>query len=231
MALHSKYERLLSLRPDVAVVPECAEPDILRRKAPGFNFSDCEWKGTTKDKGLGVFSFDGSELRVHQSWDPQFHIFLPVEIRGQSSFNLLAIWAFNQRSPERVAPNPASTASAIAHHDEFLRKAPAVVAGDFNASVFWDGSGRYENFAALDRSLSDRGLVSVYHAIGGHALGEEPAPTLFWQKKVTQGYHIDYAYIPRDWIPHTREASIGNASEWLSHSDHAPLIVEVEVPA
>jgi exodeoxyribonuclease-3 len=227
MALHAKHERLLSLRPDVAVVPECAEPDILRRKAPDFRFADCEWRGSGKDKGLGVFTFGDLRLRLHQSWEPRFHLFLPVEVRGPATFNLLAVWAFSTRAPERVAPNPATTAAAVAHYAPFLAAAPAVVAGDFNASVFWDASKRYESFAGLDASLGALGLVSAYHAAGGHALGAEPAPTLFWQKKVTQPFHIDYAYIPRAWTSRVREASIGGAGEWLAHSDHAPLVVEV----
>src|SRR2546430_504234 len=36
MALHKKYERLLSLRPDIAVIPECAHPDLISKRAAGF---------------------------------------------------------------------------------------------------------------------------------------------------------------------------------------------------
>ena len=39
MKLDAKYEQLMSLRPDIAVIPECAEPDILRKKAPNFEFT------------------------------------------------------------------------------------------------------------------------------------------------------------------------------------------------
>lgn len=227
MKFHDKYDHLLSLRPDLAIVPECAEPDILRRKAPNFAFADCEWSGAPKSKGLGVFAFGDLQLRRHQSWDERFHIFLPLEVRGGLAINFLAIWAFNRRAPEKVTPNPATTAQAVAHYAPFLRAAPAVVAGDFNASVFWDGQKRYESFAALDQQLGELGLVSAYHAAGGYALGAEPDPTLFWQRKESQGFHIDYAYIPRDWVPRVREASVKPAAEWLKHHDHAPLVVEV----
>lgn len=106
--LDRKIEQLLLLKPDIAVVPECAEPDILRRKAPGFTFTDCEWTGEQCNKGLGVFSFNGHTLRRHQSWDRQYHIFLPLEVRGTHPVNLLAVWAFNHRAPVSVSPNPSN---------------------------------------------------------------------------------------------------------------------------
>src|SRR3954453_8893270 len=123
MALHNKFEHLLSLKPDVAVIPECAEPDILRKKAPHFEFTDCEWSGINKDKGLGVFSFNGFTLRRHQSWDRSFHIFMPIEVRGPESLNLLALWAFNHRVKYKlpsVGPNPATTVAALRYYRPFL---------------------------------------------------------------------------------------------------------------
>ena len=52
MGLNAKIERLLALQPDVAVVPECAAPDILRRKAGVFVPSAFEWvRGSLDHKG------------------------------------------------------------------------------------------------------------------------------------------------------------------------------------
>jgi hypothetical protein len=56
MGVHKKIDELLSLRPDLLILPECAEPDVLREKAPHFTFSDCEWSGNKKHKGLGSLS-------------------------------------------------------------------------------------------------------------------------------------------------------------------------------
>ncbi len=50
MALRLKFDRLRSLRPDVAVVQECARSWRL----------DCtghDWIGFNPDKGLGIFTF------------------------------------------------------------------------------------------------------------------------------------------------------------------------------
>ncbi len=233
-ALHDKYERLLALEPDIAVVPECAEPDALRRLAPGFTFSDCEWGGTNPGKGLGVFAFGDLRLRLHQSWERRFDLFLPVEVRGPTlAVNLLAVWAFDDGDPPKAVSNPRTTETAVAHYTPFLQAAPAVVAGDFNAGVRWDGKSGCASFAALDARLRGLGLTSAYHAKLGHRFGQEPDPTLFWQSKEEQPYHIDYVYVPSAWLPCVRSVMVGAAAEWLvpKGSDHVPIVVECDLPS
>ena len=55
MALHRKFEALLSLKPDVAVISECAEP---ARLAARLDLSDLAspavWIGRNPQKGLAV---------------------------------------------------------------------------------------------------------------------------------------------------------------------------------
>ena len=63
MALRLKFDRLLSLRPDVAVVQECADPDGANGWRP-----DCaayDWIGFNPDKGLGIFTFGDLTLTRH----------------------------------------------------------------------------------------------------------------------------------------------------------------------
>ena len=227
MAFHQKYEQLLALRPTVAVIPECAQADIVRQKAPGFAFRDVEWAGTYPNKGLSVFSFGEYTLRRHATWDAQYHIALPLEVRGPVELNLLALWAFNERAPATVTPNPATTEAALKHYAPFLAEAPGCVAGDFNANVMWDAQGRYASFASLDRTAEDMGLTSAYHLASGDAKGAEATPTFYWQKKRTQPYHIDYAYIPRSWMPRLTSVTVGYPDDWLAHSDHVPLVIEL----
>jgi hypothetical protein len=231
MALHAKCEHLAELRPDIAVVPECAEPAILRKKAPGFTFDDCDWAGQDKNKGLGVFSFNGHSLRRHSSWDRTYHLFLPVEVRGPTKFNLLAVWAFNHRVPATVTPNPRTTREAVTHYAPFLRSGDGVVAGDFNASVIWDRDDGVGSFKALDATLSDLGMVSAYHAHRRAALGEESEKTHFWQRSPEQLFHIDYAYLPKRWASGVTDVAVGDMATWITRSDHAPLVVEVVVPS
>ena len=142
--------------------------------------------------------------------------------------NLLAVWAFNHRA-KAVEPNPRTTADAVRHYQTFLKAAPAVVAGDFNANVKWDATGKYASFAEVDSQLRTLGLTSAYHSVRGHALGEEPDPTLLFQKNVEKGYHIDYIYLPTAWLPHVEALEVGSPADWLKYSDHVPLAVKIGV--
>ena len=54
----------------------------------------------------------------------------------------------------------------------------------------------------------DFGLVSAYHAHTGHAPGEEQ-PTLYWQWKHHQPYHVDYCFVPEPWVGHIRSVEVG----------------------
>ena len=79
---HSKWERLLALKPDIAIVQECAEPDMLRRKAPNFSYRNCDWHGTVPSKGLAIFSFGDWSLARDSTWNVEFHHFLPERRRS-----------------------------------------------------------------------------------------------------------------------------------------------------
>lgn len=225
--LHAKLEQLQSLQPDLAVIPECAEPAIVRRKAPDFAYTDADWIGRFKDKGLGVFTFGDLALRRHERYEPAYEQFLPLEVRGRLKLNLLAVWAFNGRTKSAVEPNPAPTRKAIGHYSDFLRAQPSIVAGDFNSSVVWDRPGRERNFAFAARDLEALGLVSAYHRQSSCEFGAEPDPTHFHTYNLGRPFHIDYCFVPEPWLTPAARVTVGAAAEWVRHSDHAPLVVDL----
>jgi endonuclease/exonuclease/phosphatase family metal-dependent hydrolase len=104
-----------------------------------------------------------------------------------------------------------------------------VAAGDFNASVFWDESGRYERFSAVDASLVERGLCSAYHVRTGERLGSESAKTHFWRKNIDTAFHIDYVYASTDLVRSATNVRVESAESWLPVSDHAPVIVDFAI--
>jgi hypothetical protein len=53
MGLDRKSDALLSLNPDVAVVPECSEKSAIALQLRGYN---TRWFGSNPHKGLGVIS-------------------------------------------------------------------------------------------------------------------------------------------------------------------------------
>jgi hypothetical protein len=57
MAFHWKYEHLLPLNPDIAIIPECGNIEALEQKAPEYCPSSAIWIGDNPQKGLGAFTF------------------------------------------------------------------------------------------------------------------------------------------------------------------------------
>src|SRR5471030_1633970 len=94
MGFHRKLPSLMELRPDVAVVPECAAPEILSKKSPLAATISNVWVEHKNNKGLAVFSFGEYTLRRHEPFCSDIHCILPVEVAGPQSFHLLAVWDF-----------------------------------------------------------------------------------------------------------------------------------------
>ena len=96
MALHRKLDAVLSLRPDMAVIAECAEPGRLRKLSRlDWIEGDPVWIGRNTTKGLAVFAFNGYRASLSHSFSPNLRYIAPVHISGPISFNLLAVWAQN----------------------------------------------------------------------------------------------------------------------------------------
>ena len=81
--LHRKLGPLLKLKPDIAVVSECAEPEVLERKGglPAFSAPPV-WTGDDLNRGLAVFFFNGAAGRLHGRFDTGLRRAVPVEILG-----------------------------------------------------------------------------------------------------------------------------------------------------
>ena len=102
MAVHKKIALLQQLAPDLAVLPECASPEVIVAKCPEFTFTDAQWQERSRHKGLGVFSFGNVRLTRSPAFDPRFEVFLPLRVTGPIQFHLLAVWALNFHSASDV---------------------------------------------------------------------------------------------------------------------------------
>ena len=140
------------------------------------------------------------------------------------SFDLLAVWSFNQRGGASRRPIP----DALNRYERMIADG-AVVAGDFNHNVRWDRGGPRDLRPSLDR-LEAHGLRSVYHDAKGEAYGEEREATIYWRDRRADGprYHIDYLFEPAAWRGARRAFSAGSYADWIGSglSDHVPLIAD-----
>lgn len=223
----------MALRPDVAVISECAEPALLAQRGPLPEMS-CPpaWLGRNPNKGLGVFAFGDQTLRTIPRINAGLVWILPVEILGPVRFNLLAVWAHNANAGIRKKPNPGPLRQPLDFYRDFLTDAPAMAAGDFNNHLIWDKPGWAMNHADAVEALADLRLVSGYHAHRNLAQGDETDPTIYWRDRKKDGpvYHIDYIFLPEVWLPAMTAFEVGSFEDWCGNglSDHVPLIVDID---
>jgi exodeoxyribonuclease-3 len=234
MAFDRKIDVLLALRPDIAVVCECAAPDLfkLRCASPRVE-SDPVWVGRNKHKGLAVFAFNGYAARLAASYHPALRYVAPVHISGPIECNLLAVWAQNASAGVNRKRQLGPLRRALARYRGFLGERPTIVAGDLNSNTIWDKPGWRNNHTTTVGILAGLGLVSAYHAHRGEAHGAESVPTLYWRDRTKHGptYHIDYVFLPERWIGKVTHLAIGAFEDWCGAglSDHVPIVVDVAI--
>ena len=229
MAFQRKYEHLLALRPDIAVIPECANIELITEKAPGFIPTSSIWIGANKHKGLAVFTFGAFKAVRSQIYRDNIPYILPLRIDGPTQFNLLAVWAcHNKNNSYEASLGPLRR--AISEYRAFIGSSPTVVAGDFNDNVQWDKPNKLNKHAGNVSELATLGLQSAYHFSRGVDQGAEAEPTLYWRDRTFDGprYHIDYCFAPADWMESISSVTLGKFDEWVATglSDHVPMTVD-----
>lgn len=235
MALHRKMDALARLAPDIAVLPEVAEPSKVPIRPAETVQHSYQWIGANPSKGLGTLVFAPFELEPACPPDRNLEWVLPLRVRGPVDFNLLAIWAMNHRaSPLAMGPNrDFQIQGALETYADLFDEGRVVLAGDLNDNVTWDKPRGARPFATKVDLLRRRGLVSAYHEVLGVEFGQEPDPTIYWRDRKVDGprYHIDFCFLPESWIPFT-SVTVGNFDEWVApkYSDHVPLIIDVKFP-
>jgi hypothetical protein len=234
MALDRKFDALLDIEPDVAIICECAEPERFRARAKFDRMEhDPVWIGQNPNKGLAVFTFNGYTACLSNPYYRTLRYIAPVHISGPVECNVLAVWAQNA-SGGVIRKNQAGPLHmALTRYKRFLADRPAIVAGDLNSNAIWDKPGWRINHMAKVEMLEGLGLVSAYHTIRGEPHGRETIPTLYWRDRTKDGptYHIDYMFLPNRWIDRVRGLRLGTFEDWCGSglSDHVPIIVDIDV--
>jgi len=100
--------------------------------------------------------------------------------------------------------------------------------GDFNSSKRSTPRSRLGNHTTLNDTLDVLWLVSAYHQFTHEKQGQEKRATFFRARKLEKASHIDYAYIPIRWLRRLKQVQVGAPQDWLAHSDHCPVIVDIQ---
>ncbi|WP_156959009.1 endonuclease/exonuclease/phosphatase family protein [Labrenzia sp. DG1229] len=231
MALHRKVEALLSQKPDIAVVSECARPDILaERGVTDLEACSVLWMGENPHKGLGIFAFNDFTVSRVEPFYPTLRFVLPARVEGPRTFNLLAVWAQNASAGITRKHQSGPLRRALTRYKAFIHSGPTVIGGDWNSNAIWDKPGWRINHMSKVNLLEGMGLSSAYHAIQEEEHGRETIPTHYWRDRRIDGptYHIDYVFAPLPWLRKVKEFEIGTFDDWIGNglSDHVPLIID-----
>jgi exonuclease III len=226
-AFRKKYSLIARFKPDLAVIQECEDPHRIPWKM-GCPPNEAVWCGDNPTRGLGIFSWAGLTFQPLEQIDETIRYCLPLQVRGSRPMNLIAVWAMDHR--DRRLSYSAQIYQAIAIYREFIQSAETLFVGDFNSSKKTTPRSRIGNHATLTTALEDFWLVSAYHHFFHEKQGKELHGTFYRGRKPDKPAHIDFAYIPVAWLRVLRRVQVGDPTAWLEHSDHCPLIVDVDLP-
>ena len=223
MALRKKYPQILALGADIMVIQECSKTDIEERsRSEGWSFW---WVGENQNKGLGVLVKSPWIIREAQDLSPKWAG--KIVIDGPASIDLFPVWGCKSKNPD------IEYIEQVHLLLDMLERVPlsplTIVAGDFNSNSLWD-SGYAKNHSAAVERFRKLGMESAYHLFSGNPPGgERDHPTHWNLKKRDPGYHVDYVFLSESLLPRLKSVEVGRCDDWLCFSDHAPLIVELDL--
>lgn len=221
-ALRRKFLHLDALDADILVVQECEDP---AQSSEDYQLwaSDYAWVGYGKNKGIGIFPRRGQSLERLDWPDGGFELFLPVRIAG--AIDVLGVWT------QQATPASASYIGQFWHYLQLHRSAlgrNAIIAGDFNSNAIWDLPRRTWNHSDCVRELKELGFRSLYHHVLNEEQGQETYPTFYLHRHETKPYHLDFVFAHEDrGDTIVSSLQVGWPSDWLTLSDHMPIVVDL----
>ncbi|MDX1492385.1 MAG: endonuclease/exonuclease/phosphatase family protein [Pseudohongiellaceae bacterium] len=238
-ALRKKTAHLDSLTADILVIQECEDPAQSTQEYQEWA-GDYLWIGTSKNKGVGIFSKNGYQIKA-LNWSSEFRIpglnsksksirwkttdlklFLPFSINDK--YTVLATWT--KGSDSEAFGYVGQLWKYLQIHNKELSKPDTLILGDFNSSAIWDKPDRWWSHTDVVNELQDLGLESLYHHKYEEEQGKETQPTFYMHRKEFKPYHIDYAFVSNN-LQSKSQILIGARNEWISASDHMPLSITI----
>jgi hypothetical protein len=180
------------------------------------------WSGPNPRNGLAAVAGRGFKLRIGPVRPEAPWSILPLRLESPIVVHFLLVWT--RKEHEYIQGLDA----ALTAYAPFLRKAPSVVLGDFNANAIWDNPKRPTDFSRVAARLGrDFGLISAYHAWFDEPFGSESLATHYFWRRQSRPFHLDYCFIPAAWRPLLTSVAVLDAAPWAAASDHRPVVVDV----
>lgn len=223
MAFRRKWQYLLPYQPDIMVIQECEHESKYKPSEIIPDYNEFLWFGDNVNKGVGILSFHDYHIKVSDDYDESYRYVIPLILTQQDrSINLFAIWAM----PDKVKANSyvGQIWNALDHYQSLL-KSPSILIGDWNSNQIWDTERKNGNHTMCVDLLAEQNILSLYHHQFDELHGFESTPTIYLLKQKHKPYHLDYCFLQKEMIDSSTHLEVGQPDEWLSRSDHMPLII------
>lgn len=227
-AFRKKAHIILQHSPDILVVQECEHPDKLVFDTASKPPNDILWFGDNSYKGLGIFSYSDYRFKLLDQHNEAIKIIVPISVTGgKLDFTLFAIWANNRNDLEGQYIE--QVWKAINYYKHILCDGQSILTGDFNSNKIWDKKHRIGNHSTVVETLLENKIYSAYHRYLVQEQGQENHPTFYLQRNRNKPYHIDYCFTSADLYGKVMHLEIGTYENWITYSDHVPLMVKFDL--
>lgn len=224
MRFRDKIDHVLPMEADILVIPECESPEKWKGKNKEKGIQQFIWDGENPNKGLGIFNMnDDFQIRVHPSYNKLFGYIVPLEVSGQETFILLAVWS--QLAKTKYESYIGQIFHAINYYEELLPK-PCFIVGDWNSNKVFDYIKRVGNHTTVVNLLQAAEIDSGYHFFFNEEHGMETKPTHYFWRKQERPFHLDYIFASRTFLNRMKHFEVGSFEEWIKLSDHMPVMAE-----
>lgn len=221
-ALRRKRTLLDTLNADVLVVQECEDPGQSSADYRAWA-GEHAWIGYGRNKGIGIFSRRGLSVERLDWPSGGFELFLPVRIGD--AFEVVGVWT-QDSTPSNLAYIGQFWHYFQEHGERFGTR--TLIVGDLNSNAIWDKPRRLWNHSECVHQLARRGFHSLYHLASGEMQGSETKPTFYLYRSAERPYHIDYVFAHQAVLGASApRVQVGGSAEWITASDHMPLIVDL----
>ena len=228
MAFRKKAKFILTYKPDILIVPECEHPDKLIFAPTIPKPTNIIWFGKNQHKGLAIFSYSDFKFKVHENHNQDIQLIIPITAYNETQeFNLFAIWANNPK--DKDGPYVEQIWKAIHFYKDAIKDTNTILVGDFNSNTIWDKKHRESNHSNVVQVLAEKGIYSTYHNHFKDEQGAEEQPTLYMYRNKDKAYHIDYCFVSTDLLNKVSAVEVGQYDDWIKHSDHVPVIIDIEI--
>ena len=234
-AVERRYPKLQALDADVVVAARCGN-EVRLMKAKRTAHSSMAWVGRHAQRGLGVLSFLPTFAKLDGGrWDQRLEWIMPVMVNGPVSHHLLAVWALNEKAQVKFKTNPPASQpiQMMRLYQRILNK-PTVIAGDFNNNPVFHRNDPNWDMLELIALLETQGYVSAYHSFTGLEHGDpREQATRFRPDPIggTDAHHVDYCFIPSEWLPALRNVQVGDPDVWFNTvraEEHVPVVIDFD---